>query len=207
LSADDEAAPAARFPIDALGPMVTTPTGRAQLLRRIDGFITLADGAGPNIDRTRLLIGEGCIPVLYANHQSHADKLVLSGITDSLARRDCVDRVTDFLVPVAVTIESGAQGAYIQRLMSLFEPLYLDRGYGPDPPDPGRNEIVPEVMAGIARGGPVEPIVTVSPGGPFTYADLKDELGEEPDPKQQTHLDLMMSKVAQLLPAGERGRY
>lgn len=304
MSADEEAAPSAPQPMEALGLMVRTPAGRAQILRRIDGFITHTDGTRENIESTRRLIGQGYIPVLYANHQSHADKLVLSGITDSLARRDTDDRVTDFLVPVAATIESGAQGAYIQLLMSLFEPLYLDRGYGPDvpfvtendrqtrgvqgsntesvkrlmdaprdkhglvifpeatlqggrrgpdgapngiqevtsvtgsgligypkfwlkrklgeavfvpvgisgsyrmyPPDPGRNEISPEVMAGIVKGGPTEPIVAVSAGRPFTYADLRDEVGEEPDPKEQKHLDLMMSKVARLLPAGERGRY
>jgi 1-acyl-sn-glycerol-3-phosphate acyltransferase len=283
---------------------VNTPTGRAHLLRQIDGFITYAEGTLENIEKARGLIRTGHVPVLYANHQSHADKLVLSGIVQSLVQPDVDDQGPRLVVPVAATIESGAQGAYVQRLMSLFEPLYLDRGYGPDapltthndrqtrgiessnteslrrlmnaprdniglvifpeatlqggrrggdgalngiqevtpgtgsgligfprswlkrrmgeavfipvgisgsyrlyPPDPGRNEISPRVITDILEGEPTEALVVASTGDPFTYADLKDGAGEEPDPKNKRHLNIMMDKVAELLPAEQGGFY
>jgi 1-acyl-sn-glycerol-3-phosphate acyltransferase len=304
LSDDERATRPVPQPIDALQHLVQTPAGRAQMLERIDGFIAYTGATRENIEEARRLIRDGYVPILYANHQSHADKLVLSGITQSLVRHDTDGQVSGFLVPVAATIESGAQGAYIQRLMSLFEPLYLDRGYGPDvpfitdndrqargvegsntesvkrlmdaprdkhglvifpeatlkggrrgddgavngiqevtpvtgggligypkfwlrrrlgeavfipigisgsyriyPPDSGRNEISPTVIAGILEGGRAEAMVAISAGKPFTYAELRDEVEEEPDPKQKKHLDLMMAKVAELLPTAEKGYY
>lgn len=304
MSADRKAARPGPQPLDALQQMVRTPAGRTHALERIDGFITLAEGTRKNIEKARILIREGYVPVLYANHQSHADKLVLSGVTHSLVRHHTDGHVSAFLVPVAATIESGAQGAYVQQLMSLFEPLYVDRGYGADvpfitdndrqergvagdntesvrqlmgapqdghglvlfpeatlqggrtgddgnvngmqevtpltgsgligypkfwlnrrlaeavflpvgisgsyrlyPPDPGRSEISPTVVAGILGVGRIDAMATVSAGNPFTYADLRDEIGEEPDNKKEEHLNLMMGKVAELLPAAERGYY
>jgi 1-acyl-sn-glycerol-3-phosphate acyltransferase len=304
LSDDREAAPAVPQPFDALRELVQTPAGRAQMLQRIDGFITDTERTRENIERARGLVRDGYVPVLYANHQSHADKLVLSGITQALVEDEVGEQISAFLVPVAATIESGAQGSYVQQLMSLFDRLYLDRGYGPDvpfitdndrqtrgiegsntesvkrlmdaprerhglvifpeatlrggrrgddgavhgaqevtsatgsgligyprfwlkrklgeavfvpvgisgsyrlyPPDPGRNEIPSEVIANILGGGPADPLVDISAGTPFTYAELRDEIGEEPNPKQTKHLYLMMNKVATLLPAEERGYY
>jgi 1-acyl-sn-glycerol-3-phosphate acyltransferase len=104
------------------------------VLRQVDGLINHPEGTPENVHRARSLIRDGYVPVLYANHQSHADKLVLSGIIQSLAADDCRTRISQFLVPVAATIESGAQGDYVQQLLSLFDPLYRDRGYGPDVP-------------------------------------------------------------------------
>jgi 1-acyl-sn-glycerol-3-phosphate acyltransferase len=274
------------------------------MLERIDGFITYTEETRENVEKARGLIREGYVPVLYANHQSHADKLILSGITQSLVKHGVDDRVSDFLVPVAATIESGAQGVYIQKLLSLFDPLYSDRGYGADvvfitdndrrlrgvsgsnsesvrqlmgaprdghglvmfpeatlmggrlgedgtvngmrevlpstgggligypkfwlnrglgeavfipigisgsyrlyPPDEGRNEISPEVIAGILGDGRIEAVVTISVGSPYTYSDLRGEAEGELDHKQRKHLDLMMGKVAELLPTTERGYY
>lgn len=290
--------------LDTLQEMVGTPAGRARVLERVDGFITYVEGARENIEKAQGLIVDGYVPVLYANHQSHADKLVLSGITQRLAQSGADDQFGGFLVPVAVTIESGAQGAYIQQLMVLFETLYRDRGYGPDvpfitdndrqargavgnntesvkrlmdaprnrhglvmfpeatleggrigsngnlngmqdvmqitgsgligypkfwlkrgrgeavfmpvgisgsyrmyPPDPGRDRISPEVVMGISGDGPSAPIVSISAGNPYTYTELRDEFKEEPDSKRKDHLDLMMRKVAELLPETERGHY
>lgn len=300
MSADKNAA----HPLEALGQHVTTPAGRAHLLRRIDGFITHSDETPANIELARGLIRDGHVPLLYSNHQSHADKLMVSGITEMLLQHGAEEQITDFLVPVAATMESGEQGDYIQRLLSLFEPLYRDRGFGPDvpiitandrltrgvegsnteslrrlmnaprdrhglvlfpeatltggrrgedgavngmrevtsdngsgligypkfwfkrklghavylpvsisgsyrvyPPDPGRSVISPDVIAGILGDGHTEPLVTVSVGTPFSYPRLREALGEEPDHKQKRHLDLLMGKVAQLLPAEERGYY
>lgn len=300
MSTDGKAAQ----PLDELQEMVKTRAGRTRMLERIDRFITYPEDARENIEKARALIREGYVPVLYANHQSHADKLILSGITQGLVQHGADDRVSDFLVPVAATIESGAQGVYIQKLMSLFNPLYADRGYGADvvfitdndrqlrgvtgsnsesvrrlmgaprdghglvmfpeatlkggrlgddgtvngmrevlpstgggligypkfwlnrglgeavfmpigisgsyrlyPPDWGRNEISPEVIAGILGDGQIEPAVTIFAGNPYTYSDLRSEVGGELDHKQTKHLDLMMGKVAELLPATERGYY
>ena len=304
VPADRKATRSVSQPLDALQKMVKTPAGRAHMLERIDGFVTYTEGTRESVEKARSFIRDGYVPVLYANHQSHADKLVLSGITQSLAQRDAHDRFAGFLVPVAATIESGEQGSYIQQLMSLFAPLYFDRGYGPDvsfitdsdrqtrgvtgsntasvkrlmdaprdkyglvmfpeatlkggrtgdggtvngmqdvtpitgggligyprfwvnrglgeavflpigisgsyrmyPPDSDRNEISPRVIMGILGDRPVEPMVTISAGNPFSYSDLRDEVREEPNNKQKKHIDLMMSKVAELLPATERGNY
>jgi 1-acyl-sn-glycerol-3-phosphate acyltransferase len=303
-STDEKAARPVSQPIDALQHLTKTPAGRAHMLQRIDGFITYTEGTRENIERTRSLIRDGYVPVLYANHQSHADKLVLSGIVQSLVQQDTNGQVSKFLVPISATIESGGQGAYIQHLMSVFEPLYLDRGYGADvpfitdndrqargiegsnvhsvrrlmgaprdkhglvifpeatlkggrrradgtlngiqevtpvtgsgligypkswlkrglgeaafmpigisgsyrvyPPDSGQNKISPEVITGILGSGRIEALVAISAGKPYTYADLRDEVEEDPDPKQKKHLDLMMGKIAGLLPAAERGCY
>jgi hypothetical protein len=283
---------------------VSTPAGRAHILRRIDGFITHTQETLDNIEITRDLIRDGHVPLLYANHQSHADKLMLSGLIQMLLRHDSDAPIADFLVPVAATIESGEQGGYIQQLLALFEPLYRDRGFGPDvpiitandrqtrgtegsntesvrrlmnaprdrhglvlfpeatltggrrtdhgvlngvqevtavngsglvgypkfwlrrklghavylpigisgsyrlyPPDRDRSEISPEVIAHILGDGGTEALVTVSAGTPFTYADLRDAIGDEPDHNQKRHLDLMMGKVAELLPVEEQGYY
>ncbi|MDT7560809.1 MAG: hypothetical protein QOI68_5279, partial [Pseudonocardiales bacterium] len=56
------------------------------MLERIDRFITYPEDARENIEKAREIIREGYVPVLYANHQSHADKLILSGITQSLVQ-------------------------------------------------------------------------------------------------------------------------
>ena len=291
-------------PLEALQGLVRTPAGRAHVLRQVDAFIDHPEETPENLHRARSLIRDGYVPVLYANHQSHADKLVLSGIIQSLVADDLETRISQFLVPVAATIESGAQGDYIQQLLPLFDPLYRDRGYGPDvpiitpndrqargvegsntesirrlmnapvdkhglvmfpeatlaggrraddgavngmrevtsitgsglvgypkywrkrklgeavylpvgisgsyrlyPPDPGRSVIPVEVIADIVAGGPVEPLVTVSLGRPFTFTELTDAVGGEPDHREISHLDLMMGKVADLLPPEERGRY
>ncbi|HEY1970136.1 MAG TPA: hypothetical protein VGH89_19430 [Pseudonocardia sp.] len=304
MSADEHAAHPVSHPLEGLQGFVGTPAGRAHLLRRIDGFITHTEATLENIEKARDLIRHGHVPLLYSNHQSHADKLMVSGIIQMLLQHGSDASITDFLVPVAATIESGEQGGYIQQLLSLFEPLYRDRGFGPDipiitandrqtrgaegsntesvrrlmnaprdrhglvmfpeatltggrraddgvlhgmqevtalngsglvgypkfwlkrklgqavylpigisgsyriyPPDPGRNEIAPEVIAGILGDGETEALVTVSAGSPFTYTELRDEIGEEPDHKQNGHLELMMGKVAELLPTEEQGYY
>jgi hypothetical protein len=304
LSADERPAQPVPHPLEGLQGFVKTPEGRAELLRRIDGFITHPGATLENIEKARDLIRDGHVPLLYANHQSHADKLVVSGLIQMLLQHGSEAAIADFLVPVAATIESGDQGGYIQQLLTLFEPLYRDRGFGPDipiitandretrgaegsntesvrrlmsaprdrhglvmfpeatltggrqagdgvvngmqevtalngsglvgypkfwlkrklgnavylpigisgsyrlyPPDPGRNEIAPEVIAGIVGGGETNALVAVSAGTPFTYTDLRDAIGEEPDHKQETHLEFMMGKVAELLPTEEQGYY
>lgn len=287
--------------LESLQHMVTTAAGRAHMLRQVDGFITHSGGTRENLQKTRRLIRDGYVPVLYANHQSHADKLVLSDVTQSLVEHDTDDKLSEFLVPVAATIESGAQGAYIQQLMTLFEPLYRDRKFGPDVPfitdndrqvrgiegsntesvkrlmDAPRDKhglvifpegslkggrlgedgavnglqevtsttgsgligypkfwlkrklgeavfvpvgisgsyrvyppgatISQEVLISIVEGTHIDPLVTISAGSPFTYNDLREEVNGEPDHKQKNHLDLLMSKVAEILPAPERGHY
>lgn len=304
MSVDKNAARPVSQPLEALQQLMSTPAGRAHMLRRIDGFITHTEATLENIEKARSLIRDGHVPVLYANHQSHADKLVLSGVIQMLVQQGSDAHITGFLVPVAATIESGTQGDYVQQLLSLFEPLYRDRGFGPDipiitpndrqtrgvegsntesvrklmnaprdkyglvmfpeatltggrrsgdgalhgmqevtsvtgsgllgypkfwlkrklgeavyvpigisgsyrlyPPDPGRSEIPDEVIANIVEGGRSEALVTVSVGSPFTYTDLRDAVGGEPDHRQKNHLELMMGKVAELLPAAERGHY
>jgi hypothetical protein len=90
---------------------------------------------------------------------------------------------------------------------AVFVPVGISGSYRLYPPDPGRSEIPPAVLAVIAGNKPAEPIVTVSLGRPFTYTRLRDELADEPDNKQKKHLDLMMRKIANLLPVTERGAY
>src|SRR5437868_5155722 len=96
-----EAARSTAQSLEALQQLIRTPAGRAHLLERTDGFIVNAEGTSENIAETKTLIGAGYVPVLYANHQSHADKLVLSGVVQRLARRKADDQLTRFLVPVA----------------------------------------------------------------------------------------------------------
>lgn len=304
MSADEHPAHPVPRSLEGLEGKVRTSRGRAQLLRRIDAFITHTEATLDNIEKARELMRGGHVPVLYANHQSHADKLMISRIIQMLLQHRCDAAVADFLVPVAATIDSGGQGGYVQGLLSLFEPLYRDRGFGPDipiitsndrqvrgaeggnteslrrlmnaprdkhglvlfpeatltggrragdgalngmqkvtavngsgligypkfwlkrqmgqavylpigisgsyrlyPPDPGRNEITPEVIAGILGDGKIQALVSVSAGSPFTYTELRDAIGAEPDHKHNRHLDLLMGKVAQLLPTEEQGYY
>ncbi|MCA9333122.1 hypothetical protein KDA00_04605 [Candidatus Saccharibacteria bacterium] len=91
-----------------------------QAVERIDGIINFEEDSS-NLDTLANEILEGAIPIIYANHQSFADGLVLSRVTRQLMERT---ELEGFKIPASATGES-------QPLHSALLPIYHDRGLFP----------------------------------------------------------------------------
>jgi hypothetical protein len=98
-------------------------------LARIDGLSQFSEASQANLDTFSGHINSGLIPVIYANHQSFADEIVLSLVTREILKQTQLDKLRGFLLPVAASIGSGDQGQDILDLAEIFEHTYRERGF------------------------------------------------------------------------------
>lgn len=65
------------------------------------------------------------IPIIYANHQSHADGIALAVISDYLMR---LSTLKGFAVPIAASMESGDQSLELKKSFDLLRPAVEGMG-------------------------------------------------------------------------------
>lgn len=76
-------------------------------------------------------LSQGYYPILYSNHQSHADVLVHTSLADSftyltnIANPD--QKFPGFYLPYATSVGTGDQGTFLSEFLKQFEPSINDR--------------------------------------------------------------------------------
>lgn len=104
-----------------------------RLSARFERLFDLSEGSEAYLEEFAGFIQQGLIPVVYANHLSLADKFAASLVTKDVTSRVPQD-VRDFRTVVAASLEGGQQGEYVSGIISYFESVYAERGYGRDIP-------------------------------------------------------------------------
>lgn len=67
-------------------------------------------------------IKSGKLPLIVANHQSHADGLILSLITEKI-KDESPDNINGFYLPIASSMVSGKQSPNLKKYLELLAPL------------------------------------------------------------------------------------
>jgi hypothetical protein len=102
---------------------------QATVLGRIRQMFRFSDNNKNSIARFVGLINEGYVPVIYSNHQSHADGVVLSLIIEQIRKDLPKDHLKGFLCPVAASMASGDQNDRVQGGTFLFGPIFEQIGF------------------------------------------------------------------------------
>jgi 1-acyl-sn-glycerol-3-phosphate acyltransferase len=264
---------------------------------RIKSLFQISD-QNNNIDKFVELINAGFVPVIYANHQSHADGVIISIVIEKLRQKLPDGKLNGFLCPVAASMASGDQHNIVQGATFLFEPIFKKLGFiyvpiireddrrkygmsgsntnsiekllhapannygmavfpegtvqGGRLMDSGKIFGMQEVEGGgiflrcvkfwqtqgrksvllpvgivnsyktfnpdnydlpkamiemLAGNSEVVKLVDAAVGEPKTVDDLSTELENELDAKSKEHIDLLMKKIAKLLPNEAKGYY
>jgi hypothetical protein len=104
-----------------LNTFINSPLITLENIERITEF----DASSENLDLFAEHILRGAIPIIYANHQSFADGLMLSRVTSAVIKRNGVSSyLKGYLMPSSITAES-------QPLHQTLLPIYNSRGIFP----------------------------------------------------------------------------
>lgn len=71
----------------------------------------------------------GYSPIIYANHQSHADGVVISIVIEELRKLLPNNTLNGFLCPVAASMASGDQNDKVQGGTFMFQPIFNKIGF------------------------------------------------------------------------------
>jgi len=265
---------------------------------RIKQLFNFSKDSEENIKEYANLINKGHAPVIYSNHQSHTDGVIIAILIESIRKKVDPNKLKGFLCPVAASMASGDQHDRVQGGTFLFEPIFNKLGfmyvpiireddrkkYGMEGSnrdaiikllhapsdnyglivfpegtvkggriandnkiygmqevagggillrcisfwqaqkkksamlpvgilnsyktfDPDDYDVPKSLLDMIAGVGDVERVVDIEVGKPFTDEEYVKELGSPLDPKSQNHIDLLMKKIAILLPDEAKGYY
>lgn len=98
---------------------------------RFSNIFVLSEASKERLDNFVSGIVRGLIPIIYANHQSPADKLALSLVTDYIKKRVSENDLQGFSTIVAV---GSQQSEYFRRLNGFLNPIFEARGIVADMP-------------------------------------------------------------------------
>ncbi len=99
------------------------------VLGRLEQLFHISDDYKSRIETYVSHINDNYVPVIYANHQSHADGVVLTLLIERIRKNLPSGRLNGFLCPVAASMASGDQNDRVQGGTFLFEPFFNMIGF------------------------------------------------------------------------------
>ncbi len=96
---------------------------------RIKQLFQLSKDFNKYIKKFSELINNGYVPVIYSNHQSHTDGVILSILIEEIRKHLAPDRLNGFLCPVAASMASGDQNDRVQGGTFIFQPIFNRIGF------------------------------------------------------------------------------
>jgi len=95
---------------------------------RVKQFFHLSEKSFSNIYQYSGFIKKGYCPILYSNHQSHADGVILSIVIDYVLQDVSSHFLKGFFCPIAASIAHGGQDNRVQGVSDIFLPVFERKG-------------------------------------------------------------------------------
>jgi 1-acyl-sn-glycerol-3-phosphate acyltransferase len=99
------------------------------ILGKIKKLFSLSSDSGKNLLSYEEYVKKGYIPILYSNHQSHADGLIISFIIEHIIKNLPPQSLNGFLCPIAASMESGDQDEAVQGGLEIFYKFLEQKGF------------------------------------------------------------------------------
>ncbi len=96
---------------------------------RIKQFFHFSNDFKTSIDEFARYINAGYVPVIYSNHQSHADGVIHSIVIEQTRKLVSANVLKGFLCPVAASMATGDQNFMVQGNTLIFQPIFDKIGF------------------------------------------------------------------------------
>lgn len=99
-----------------------------EIFKRIKSLFQVSENSNLHLQQYISLIKKGYSPIMYANHQSHADGIILSIVIEKMREGKSPEYIQGFLCPIAASIGTGEQDITVQGVSDIFLPIFKRKG-------------------------------------------------------------------------------